>query len=126
MIGCDPIECGTKVLNTDEKVALTLDEWEAPMVDEIDIPSKLEVVPSIVKTMARIDETIGVAPIERFRLLVLGGGVTPMVDEVIFPMVSGLRLLSVKETVEATVEEVDSSLSVGGVASPNIGLSRSK
>ena len=52
MIGCAPIGCGTEVLTADAKVTPTLDEWEAPTVDEVDTLSKLEGVPSIVETMA--------------------------------------------------------------------------
>ena len=107
-------------------MALTLDEWEAPTIDELDAPSKLEGVPSIVETMARIYDTVGVAPTKRFRLLVLGGGVTPMIDGFIVPTVSGLRLSTVKDTVETTVEGVDPSISRGGATSPNVGLSGSK
>ena len=96
------------------------------MVDEVDTPSKLEGVPSIIKTMARIDDIVGVVPTKRLGLLVLGGGVTPTVDGVIVPMVSRIWLSVVKENVEATVEEVDPFISKGGAASPNVGLSRSK
>ena len=41
MIGCAPIECGTEWYNADVKVAPILEEWEAPMVDEVDTPSVL-------------------------------------------------------------------------------------
>jgi hypothetical protein len=126
MISCVLIECGTKELTMDVKVALTLDEWQALMVDEVDAPSKLEGVPRIVKTMALIEDTVGVAPTERLELLVFGGGVTQMVDRFIVPMVSRLRLSALKETVEAMVEEIDPSISRGGAASPNVGLSESK
>ena len=86
MIDCAPIECGTKVLTTDTKVAQTLEEWEAPMVDEVETPSKLEGVPNILETMARIVDTVGVATTKRFIFLVLGGGITPTVNGVIVPM----------------------------------------
>ena len=126
MIGCSPIVCGTKGLTMDVKVAPTLDEWESPMVDEVDAPSKLEGVPRIVETMVLIEDTIGVAPTERLGLLVFGGGVTPMVDGFIVLMVLGLRLSTVKETMEATVEEPDLSICRGGASSPNVGLFGSK
>lgn len=96
------------------------------MVYEVETPSELEGVPSIVETMALIDDTVGVAPTERLGLLVLGGGVIPMVDGVIVPTVSELRLSTVKEIVEAAVEEADPSISSDGAASPNVGLSGSK
>lgn len=76
--------------------------------------------------MARIDDTVGVALIERLEILVLSGGVTPTVDGVIVPMVLGLRISAVKETMEAVVEEVDPYISRGGVASANVGLFGSK
>lgn len=63
---------------------------------------------------------VGIAPIEKFELLLFGGGVTPAVGEVIVPMVLGLMLSLVNETVEAMVEEVDPSIS-GGVGYPNVG-----
>ena len=107
-------------------MAPTLDEWEAPMVDEVNSPSKLEGFPNMVETMALIDDTVGVAPTKRLGLLVFLGGVTPMVDGVIVPTMLGLRILEVKDIVEAMVEDVDSSISRGGVASPNVGLSGSK
>lgn len=75
--------------------------------------------------MAQIDDTVGVAPIERLGLLVLGGGVTPMVDGVKVPMVLGLRLSVVKDTMEVAVE-AEPSISSGRDASPNVGLSESK
>ena len=80
----------------------------------------------MVETMALIEDTVGVAPIERLELLVFGGGVTPMVDGVIVPTVSRLRLSVVKYTSEVAVEEAIPSISRGGAASPNVGLSRSK
>lgn len=126
IIGCAPTECGMEVLTTDAKVAPTLEEWEAPMVDEVETPSELEGLPNIVKTMTRIADTVGVAPKERLVYLVLGGGVTPTIDGVIVPMVLGLRISAVKETMKAMVEEANPSMSSGGAASPNIGLYGSK
>ena len=41
MTGCDPIICGTEGFTIDVKVAPTFDEWESPIVDEVDAPSKL-------------------------------------------------------------------------------------
>ena len=41
------------------------DEWEAPTVDEVDASSKLEGAPNMVETMVIIEDTVGVAPIER-------------------------------------------------------------
>ena len=76
--------------------------------------------------MALIEDTVGLAPTERLGLLVFCGGVTLMVDGVIVPKVSRLRLSAIKDTVEVMVEEIDMSISRGGVASPNVGLSRSK
>ena len=55
-----------------------------------------------------------------------GGGVTPMVDGVKVPIVSGLRISAIKDIVEATVEEVDPSISKSGAGSPNVRLFRSK
>ena len=126
MTDCAPIECGTKGLTDVVKVAPILDEWEAPIVDEVDAPSKLEGVPNMVETMALIEDIVEVAPTERLGLLVFGGGVTPTIDGVKVPTILGLRILAVKDTVEAAIEEVDLSISRSGVASPNVGLSRSK
>ena len=126
MIGCAPIDCGTKWLTVDVKVVLIFDEWEAPTIEEVDSPSKLEGVPNMVETMALIEGIVGVAPTERFGLLAFGGGVTPTIDGVKVPMVSRLRLSAVKDIVDAAVEEVDPSMSRSGVASPNVGLFRSK
>ena len=41
-------------------------------------------------------------------------------------MVVGLRLSTVKDNVEAVVEEVGPSINKGGATIPNVGLSRSK
>ena len=102
------------------------DEWEAPIVDEVDSPSKIGGVPNMVKTMAIIEDTVGVAPTDRLGFLVCGGGVTPIVDGVKVPTISGLRLSAAKDIVEDAVEEVGPSMSRSGVVSPNVGLSGSK
>lgn len=47
MTGCVPTECGMKGLTGNVKVAPTFNEWEAPIVDEVDAPSKLEGVPNM-------------------------------------------------------------------------------
>ena len=65
MIGCAPIVCRIEGLTIDVKVVLIFDEWEAPIVDEVDAPSKLEGVPNMVETMALIEDIVGVAPTER-------------------------------------------------------------
>ena len=121
-----PIESGTEGLTVDAKVASILEEWEAPMVDEVDTPSVLKGVPNIVETMARIVNMAGVEPTERFKFLVLGRGITPTIDGVIASTVSGLMLSEVKEIVEATLEDTDPSISSGGAACPNVGLPGSK
>ena len=122
MTGCAPIECGTKGLTVDVKVAPTLDEWEAPILNEVGAPLKLG-VPNMVETMALIEDIVGEAPTERLGLLVFGGGVTQMVDGVKVRMVLRLWLSAVKDTVKATVEEDNPSMSRSGVVSPNVGLS---
>ena len=66
------------------------------------------------------------APTERFIFLVLGGGVTPIVDGVTVLMVLGLMLSVVKETMEVLVEEANPSISSGGVACLNVRLFGSK
>ena len=88
-----------------------MDEWESPMVDEVETPTVLEGVHNIVETMARMVDIVGVAPIEGFELLVLSGGVTPIVGEVTIPTVSRLMFSIVDEIVKGTVEEVDPSIS---------------
>ena len=80
----------------------------------------------MVETMVLIEDTVGVAPTERLGFLVCGEGVTPTIDGVKVPTVSRLRISVVKDTMEATVEKVGPSMSRSGVASPNVGLSRSK
>ena len=77
----------------------------------------------MVETMALIEDIVGVAPTEGLGLLVCGGGVTPMVNGVIVPIMSGLRISAVKDTMEAMVKEVDPSISKGGATDPNVGLS---
>ena len=101
------------------------DEWEATMVDGVETSSILEGVPNIVETMARMVDTVGVAPTEGFKLLVISGGVTQTIGEVTVPTVPGLMFSTVIETMEVTVEEVDSSIS-GGAGYPNVGLLGSK
>jgi hypothetical protein len=76
----------------------------------------------MVETMALIEDTVGVAPTERLEFMVCGGGVTPTVDGVKVPMISGLRILVVKYLVESAVDEVGPSISKGRGASPNVGL----
>lgn len=126
MIVCVPIECGMEGLTIDVKVAPTFDEWESPTVNEVDAPSKLEGVPNMVETTTLIEDTVGVAPTKILGLLVFGGGVTPMVEGVKVPTILGLRISAVKDTMEAAVEEVDSSISRSGDVSPNVGLFGSK
>ena len=80
----------------------------------------------MVEIMALKEDMVGVASLERLGFPVWGGGVTPTVVGVIVPIMLGLRLLAVKDTVEAVVDEVGPSISKGGATSPNVGLSRSK
>ena len=70
-------------------------------------------------------DMVEVAPTKRFGFLVLCGGVTPTIDGVTVPAVSGLIFSAVNETVEVAVEEVDLSIS-GGVGFPSVGLLGSK
>ena len=107
-------------------MAPVFDEWEDPTIDEVDVPLKLEGVPNMVETMALIEDTVGVASIDKLGFLVCGGGVTPIVDGVKVPVVSRLRLSVVKDTMEVAVEEVGPSMSRSGVVSPNVGLPGSK
>ena len=79
----------------------------------------------MVETMALIEDTVGVAPTEKIEFMVCGGGVTPTVDGVKVPVVSGLRISIVNDTVEVTVDEVSPSISKGGATSPNVGISGS-
>ena len=58
--------------------------------------------------------------------MVRGGGVTVLDDGVRVLVILGLRLSIVKDTVELAVDEVGPSISKGGAASPNVGLSGSK
>ena len=78
----------------------------------------------MVETMALIEYTVGVAPTKRLGLMLFGGGVIPTFEGVKVPTVSGCRLSMVKDTVEATVEEVDPSISRSWATSPIVGLSR--
>ena len=94
-VACTILVCGMEGLTMDVNVAPMLEEWEAPMVDEAKTPLVLEGVPNMVETMARIVDTVGVAPTERFGFLILGRGVTPTMDGVIVPIVSRLMLLIV-------------------------------
>ena len=126
MNGCAPIVCRMEGLTVYLKVVLMFNEWEAPTIDEVDAPLKLKGVPNMVETMALIEDRVGVAPIQRLGLLVCSRGITPMVDGVKVPTISRLRLSAVKDTVEATIEEIDPSMSRSWVASPNVGLSGSK
>ena len=80
----------------------------------------------MVETMALIEDKVGIAPIDKLGVQVCGGGVTPMVDGVKVSTISKFRLSVVKDTVEATMEEVDPSTSRSGVVSPNVGLFGSK
>ena len=95
------------------------------MVDEVVTPSVWEGVPNIVETMAQMVDTVGVAPIEGLEHLILGGGVSPIAGEVVVPTVSGLMFSAVNETMEATVEEVDPSIS-SEAGCLNVGLLGSK
>ena len=52
MINGAPIECGVEGLTVDANVDPILEEWEAPMINEVETPSVLEGVPNIVETMA--------------------------------------------------------------------------
>ena len=75
----------------------------------------------MVETMALIEDIVGVATTKKLELLVCSGGVTPKIDGVKLPVISGLRILALKYPVEVVVDEVDPSISKGGVASPNVG-----
>ena len=93
------------------------------MVDGVDAPSNPGGVPNMVETMTLIEDTVGLTPKKTLESLVRGGGVIALVDGV---MVLGFRISIVKDTMEAAVNEVGSSISKGGDASPNVGLSGSK
>ena len=80
----------------------------------------------MVEMMALIEDIVEVEPIERLEFPVCGGGVTPIVDGVKVLLVSGLKISAMKDTVQAMVDEVGLSISKGGGASPNVGLSWSK
>ena len=77
----------------------------------------------MVETMALMADTVGLTLIETLESLVNGGGVTVPDDEV---MIVGLRLFVVKDSVEATVDEVGLSINKGGTTIPNVGLFGSK
>ena len=62
MTDCSPIVCGMEGLIVDVKVSPMFDGWEAPTIDEVYSPLKLEGVPNMVETMALIEDTVGVAP----------------------------------------------------------------
>ena len=93
------------------------------MVDEIDVLSNPGGVPNMVETMALMEDMVGLILKETLESLVHGGGVTVPDDGV---MVLGLRLSGVKDTIEATLDEVGPSINKGGAAIPNVGLSESK
>ena len=80
----------------------------------------------MVETMALIEDTVGLTPTEKLVSLVSGGGLTAIIDRVMVLVISELRLSVVKDTMEATVDEVSMSISKGGASIPNVGLSRSK
>ena len=80
----------------------------------------------MVETMDLVEDTMRLTPTETLESLVRGGGVTAPVDGVMVLVISRLRLSIVKDTVEAAVDEVGSSINKGGVAIPNVGLSESK
>ena len=73
--------------------------------------------------MALMDDTVGLTLIETLESLVRCGGVTVPDDGV---MVLGLRLSVVKDTIEATVDEVGPSINKGGATIPNVGQFGSK
>ena len=80
----------------------------------------------MVETMALIEDTVGLTPIETLGSLVRGGGVTAPVDGVMVLVILRLRLSVVKDTMEAAIDEISPSISKGGDAIPNVGLSGSK
>ena len=69
---------------------------------------------------------MGLTPTETLGSQVRDVGVTTPVDGVMVLVISGLRLSVVKDNLEAAVDEVNSSISKGGDAIPNVGLSGSK
>ena len=80
----------------------------------------------MVETMALIEDTVGLTPTKTLGSLVRDGGVTAPVGAVMVMVISGLRLSVVKDTMVSKVDEVGSSISKGGAASPNVGLFGSK
>ena len=64
----------------------------------------------MVETMALIEDTVGVAPIERSEFLVCGGGVNPIVDGVRVLVVLGIGFLVLKDIMESMVDEVSMSI----------------
>ena len=79
----------------------------------------------MIETMALIEDIVGLTPTETLESLVRGGGVTTPVDGVMVLVISRLRLFAMKDTVDVTVDEVGPSISKGGLAIPNVGLSGS-
>ena len=69
---------------------------------------------------------MGLTPTKTLESLVHGGGVTAPVDGVMVLVISGLRIFVVNDTVDIIVDEVGPSISKGGVAILNVGLSESK
>ena len=96
------------------------------MVDGVDVLSNLGGVPNMVETMALMEDTVGLTPTETLESLVHCGGVTALVDGVMVLVISGLRLSTVKDTMEGIVDEVGSSISKEGAGIPNVRLSGSK
>ena len=80
----------------------------------------------MVETMALMEDMVGLTLTETLESLVRGGGVTAPVDGVMVLVISGLRLSIVKDIVDVALDAVGPSINKGGVAIPNVGLSRSK
>ena len=80
----------------------------------------------MVKTMALMEDKVGLTPTETLESLVHGGGVTAPDDGVMVLVISGLRLSAMKDTMEDVVDEVGSSINKGGFVILNVGLSGSK
>ena len=80
----------------------------------------------MVETMALIEDTVGLTPTETLESLVHGGGVTALDDGVMVLVISGLRIFAMKDTIEVVADEVGPSMSKGGAAILNVGLSGSK
>ena len=92
------------------------------MVIGVDVLSNLGGVPNMVETMALMDDTMGLTLTETLESLVRSGGVT-IPDYGV--MVVGLRLSTVKYTIEAAIE-VGLSIDMGGAATPKVGMFGSK